>query len=258
MALNSKKIISQIAHLGINEKLVSEWFQEYFKLKEDFVKKDWINSIAHCGLFAEYTIGILKEMYDKKPIDPNKIYFDTFFKECIDRKKPNPEDEILLSAVPYAAKTMYTIRNKKKGAHVKAIDPDYVDSMITTSLSDYILAQFVLLKCQGTQNEIKEFIYSVVEKQVPLIEEFDDGTIKIYGEISMPDKILIALYQKGKRMTKNEIIKILQAEYRQSISTPLDRLATKDLVHKNNQGFKITKLGEKRVEEIIKKSLKQK
>lgn len=258
MALNSKNIISQIVKIGINKKLVSEWFQEYFSLKENFVKKDWKNSIGDCGRFAEYTVGILKEMYGGKPINPNKIHFEPFFQDCIGYQKPKPEDEILLSAVPYAAKTMYTIRNKKKGAHVKAIDPDYVDSMITTSLADYILAQFVLLKCKGKQDEIKEFIHSVVEKQVPLIEEFEDGTIKIYGNITMPDKILITLYQKGGRTPVKEIIKILQAKYSQSITTPLDRLETKNLVHKNNQGIKITNLGEKRVEEIIKKRLKQK
>lgn len=255
MALNSKKIISQLSKLGINKKLVTNWLEEYKKIKNEFLKRNWSNSIAASGLFAEYTVAILKELYEKNPVNQNKIHFNDFFKDCIQQVKPNPEDEILLLAVPYAAKTIYTIRNKKKGSHAKPIDPDYVDSLAASNIADYILSQFVLLKCKGTQNELRELIQNIIEKKVPLIEEFEDGTIIIHEELGMADQILIVLYQKGKRLTEKNLVEILQAEYPQKIHTPLKRLTGKNLVHENTNGFIITKAGEEKVEKIVQKNL---
>jgi len=257
MALNSKKIISQLTKLGISKKLVTDWLEEYKKIKIEFLKKKWTNSIAASGLFAEYTVAMLKELYKQTPVNQNQIHFDSFCTDCIQMPKPNPEDEILLLAVPYAAKTIYTIRNKKKGSHVKAINPDYVDSLAASNIADYILSQFVLLKCKGTSSEVKELIHNIVQKKVSLVEEFEDGTIKIYGGMKAPDKILLTLYQKGKRLTRKKLMEILQIKYQQLADTSLRSLEKRDLVHGNTEGFAITSLGEDRVEQIVQKSLKK-
>lgn len=255
MTFDSKKIILQLSKLGINKNLISAWLTEYKKLKNEFLKRQWQNCISNCGLFSEYTVAILKELYDKSPININQIHFDSFYQDCITKPKPNPEDEILLLAVPNAAKTIYTIRNKKKGAHAKAIDPDYVDSLIVTSLSDYILSQFVLLKCQGTQNEIRELIQNIIDKKVPLVEEFEDGTIIIHTKLGNPDQILLALYVKGRRLNKDELIETLQIGYSQLADSSLKSLKKRKLIHENNEGYVITQAGEERVEKIIQKNL---
>ncbi|WP_232203031.1 hypothetical protein [Nitrosopumilus sp. SJ] len=193
----------------------------------------------------------MKELYEQSPINQNNIHFDNFYKDCIQKSKPNPEDEILLLAVPHAAKTIYTIRNKKKGAHVKAIDPDYVDSLFVTSLSDYILSQFVLLKCKGTQNDVANLIQNIIEKKIPLVEEFEDGTIIIHRKLKNPDQILITLYVKGKRMTKNELISTLQMSYEQLATSALRSLKQKNFVHESDSGYVITRSGIDKVEKIV-------
>lgn len=255
MTLNSTTVISQLTKLGISNNIVSGWFEEYKKLKNELLKQKWADCIQHSGLFSEYTVAMLKELYGNSKININKIHFDSFYDDCIKKTKPNPIDEILLLAVPHAAKTVYTIRNKKKGAHVKAINPDYVDSIIVSSLCDYIVSQFILLKCKGTEQEVHDLIQNIIEKKIPLIEEFEDGTIIIHEDLKNPDKILLALYKKGNRLTQEELIKILQISYSGLAASALSSLTKRSLVHKNSDGFKITTSGEKRVEEIVANNL---
>lgn len=255
MPLDSTKIISQLEKVGISKNLTSEWLNEYKNLKNEHLKQKWQNCISNCGLFSEYTVAMLKELYEKSPININEIHFDSFYQDCIQKPKPNPEDEILLLVVPNAAKTIYTIRNKKKGAHVKTIDPDYIDSLIVSSLSDYILSQFVLLKCNGTQKEIRELIQNIVDKKVPLVEEFEDGTIIIHEKLKNPDQVLLTLYVKGQRLSTDKLIEFLQIEYRQLANSSLQSLKTRNLIHGNDDGYTITKSGEKRIEKIIQKNL---
>ena len=129
--------------------------------------------------------------------------------------------------------------------------------MIVSSLCDYIVSQFVLLKCKGTTQEVHDLIQNIIEKKIPLIEEFEDGTIIIHEDLKNPDKILLALYKEGKRLTKSELIKILQLDYSQLATSALYTLIKKSLVHENLDGFKITTSGERRVETIVKKNLRK-
>lgn len=232
--------------------LTKKWFDEYRSIKKDFLKEDWPNCIIHCGLFSELTMAVLKVIYDKKSVDLNKIQFDNWYNDFISRPKPNAKDEILLLALPYAAKTVYTLRNKKKGAHIKAIDPDFIDCLMTISLCDYILAQVILLKCNINQKELKKFISTIVGKKVPLIEEFDDGSLVIHlKNASFPDELLLGLYKINERISKQELRKKIKVEYPQKLDSSLRSLEKRKLIHINESGFQITSEGIRKIENLL-------
>src|SRR5947209_2391054 len=134
------KIITQLETV-FDKNVLTKLLDEYREIKKEFLKEAWSSCISHCALFAELTVTALKILYDKNPINLNQIHFDNLYQDLTSKQKPNPEDEILLLAVPNAAKTVYTIRNKKKIAHVKFIDPDFLDAIVASSICDWILSQ---------------------------------------------------------------------------------------------------------------------
>ena len=65
MVLDSTEVIKQLTKLGISKNIVSGWFDEYKKLKNELLKENWVDCIQHSGLFSEYTVAMLKELYEK-------------------------------------------------------------------------------------------------------------------------------------------------------------------------------------------------
>jgi len=249
--MTKSKIIKQL-EIVFDKNAITKLLDEYKEIKKEFLAENWPSCISHCALFAELTAAILKILYDNNPINLNQIHFDNLYQDLTTRQKPKPEDEILLLAVPNAAKTVYTIRSKKKIAHIKFIDPDFLDATVTSSICDWILSQFVLLKCGSNSQEASKFIHSLVERKVPLMEEFEDGSILILKhDIAFHYEVLLILYKKNKRITKDDLSKIVEVKYAQKLNTAIAYLKDKKFVHVNDEGIMITKLGIEKVEEII-------
>lgn len=252
--MKSNKIINQLS-TSIDKSLVTEILAEYTTIKKKQLIGDWTDCLVHCGKFAELTMAIVKMIYDKN-VNVNRIQFEIFYKDFMNRPKATPEDEILLLAVPNAAKAMYTIRNKKKVAHIKTINPDFIDSTISSVICDWILAQFVLIKCESNPTEVAKFIDSLIERTIPLIEEFEDGSLLILKkDVSFKNQLLLTLYRLNRRATNKEITNKINVEYPQKLTTTLSNLEKDLLIHKNDHGVKITTLGIKAAENTIKMRL---
>lgn len=246
----TSNIINQLSL--IDKKIACDLLDEYRTVKKESLIGDWPNCLVHSGRFAELTLAFIKIIYDRTQININQIHFDTLYNELTNKPKPNPEDEILLLAVPHAAKTIYTIRNKKKVAHIKAIDPDFLDGTVSSEICDWILSQFVLLKCNSNPKEVSEFIHSLIDRRIPLIEEFEDGSLLVLNEkATFRGEFLLALNKVNKRVTKEEIKQLIKVEYQQKLNTTINDLEKKRFIHVNNDGIIITRLGIQEAEKII-------
>ena len=234
--------------------MINDIFSEYQILKKEQLLENWSNCLLHCGQFSELTIALIQSIYDNQKINKNQIKFNEIFSDLTSRKKPKSEDEILLLAVPNALKTIYTIRNKKRGAHVKEINPDYLDSIVSTTIVDWVMAQMLLLKGKATTKEISSYIKSIISKKIPLIEEFEDGTIMILNKkIRFRDTILLTIYHQDERLSYDELIKILNIKKRKTLTDAMKDLRKNLLVHQNSDGVKLSTTGLKKIEMIIEK-----
>ena len=250
--MKSNQIINQLL-TSINKSLVTDLLDEYATVKKKQVIGEWDDCLVHCGKFAELTLAIVKIIYGEK-IDKNTIYFDALYRELTTKPKCSADDDILLLAIPNAAKTIYTIRNKKKAAHIKAINPDFIDGTISSAICNWILSQFVLIKCKSNPKEVAKFIDSLIERTIPLIEEFEDDSLLVLNKnINFKDKLLLVLNYLNKRTTNDEIKHKINVKYPKKLTTALSNLENNLLIHKNSSGVQITKLGIQAAEEIIKK-----
>ena len=132
------------------------------------------------------------------------------------------------------------------------MDPDFIDSVYCVTACDWMLSELAFLLLKADEREVYELINSVLKKKIPLIEEFEDGTIVFLKEgLSWADEILLALYHYyPQRLKRQELEKILKTSS-SIIYTYLQRLEDKRLIHRTDEGSKLTQLGIKYVEENL-------
>lgn len=205
LQMSEETIINQLSKT-VNKDVLRELLKEYDLAKRAHYVEDWEKSILHASKFSEICLAVVKNIIDKETIDINSIHFDRLFSDLNGRKKTTAHDDILMLAIPKTATSVYCIRNKKRVAHVKSINPDLLDSTYCISACDWILAQFLMLFVTDNPNEANSLIHSLIEKQVPFVEQFEDGSLFVLKEnLSFKEQLLIALYKLGRRVMKKEL-----------------------------------------------------
>ena len=248
--MNPNKIFCQ-RETSIGKHLIKDLLEEYNLAKKKQIMEDWSDSLVHYGKFVELSMAVIKQIYDGN-VDRNKINFEKFYKDFTERTKNTPQEEMFLLVVPNVAKATYTIRNKEDVAHTKEIDPRPIDCMVSSTISDWILSQFVRFYCRLDVKTTAEFIHSIMERSIPLIERFeDDSMMVLVKEIGFKDELLVLLYYKDERVAKDNLPLVIP--YRQLLTITLANLTKNRLIHKNDHGIKITQLGKKEAIKIISK-----
>jgi len=247
-----EKFAEEMVNLGINEKIVNRLIEEYKEIKKAQFLNDHEKVISHAAKFSEIILALIESKVSGQSVNLDKIRFGNLFEKIRGYPKSNAEDEILTLAIPEVAKSVYTLRNKKDVAHVKTVDPDFIDSIYCVTACDWMLSELALLFLKMDEKASYELIYSVLEKKIPLIEEFEDGTIVILKKgLSRSDEILLALYHYyPKRISSLDLIKILKMSPN-TIYVSLKRLERQKLIHKAKNGSKLTLLGVKYIEENL-------
>jgi hypothetical protein len=103
-------------------------------------------------------------------------------------------------------------------------------------------------------NEAKELIDSFVKKKVPLVEEFEGQSIVILKkDVSLYNEILLTMYHFYPQRLSNAFLnKQLKST---NIYGTLQRLEGERLIHRNDDGSKLTQLGIEYVEnDLIKQA----
>ncbi len=186
-------------------------------------------------------------------MDIDNIYFNKLLDEIVKYPKPSAEDVILTLAIPRVAESIYTIRSKKVVAHVKTIDPSFIDSSYCGSACDWMLSELAMLFYTSNPKEASELINSLLEKRIPLIEEFENGGIVILKkDLLVKDEFLIYLYYTyPNRITNGDLINAVRYHNPTYAEKILIKLEGEKLIHRNINGNKPTKLGLKYVEDKI-------
>lgn len=238
--------------LGIDEGITYRLIEEYKEVKKSAFFNDYEEVIKHAGKFSEAILALIENKISGKNVNLDKVNFDELYKKIVNYPKSDAKDEVLTLAMPRVARSVYTLRSKKDVVHIKTVDPDFIDSVYCVTACDWMLSELAFLLLKANEKEVYEMVNSVLKKKIPLIEEFEDGTIVILKtNLSRSDEILLALYHNYPRRASNlDLASILKIP-RQIIYTYLQRLEEQRLIHRTESGSKLTQLGIKYVEENL-------
>jgi hypothetical protein len=241
------KFASELISKGIDKEVVDRLIYEYGILKQEHLLGDNEKVVLHAAKFSDMAMALIKNKETGLRVDINDLHFDDLYKELLNYPKPTPEQAILTLAIPRVAISIQTLRNKKNVAHIKTIDPCVLDSYYCVSSCDWILSELAMLLYTSDPNEAKELIDSFVKKKMPLVEEFEEQSIVILKkDVPLFEKILLIGYHFYPRRLSNAFLnKQLKST---NVYGALQKLDDNKLIHRNNEGNKLTELGIEYVE----------
>ena len=248
-----EKFAAELVSKGIAKSIVDKLLEEYGIVKQEHLIGDDEKVVLHAAKFSDMAMALVKNKETGLLVDINDIHFDDLYREIVNYSKGTPEQVILTLAIPRVAVSIQTLRNKKNVAHIKTINPSFLDSYYCVSSCDWILSELAMLLYTTAPNEAKELIDSFVRKKVPLVEEFEEQSIVILKkDLSLFDKILLTMYHfYPKRLSNAFLNKQLKST---NLYGTLQKLDDEKLVHRNDKGSKLTQLG---IEYVENKLVKQ-
>ena len=138
--------------------------------------------------------------------------------------------------IPRILKTIYDIRSKRGVTHISEINPNLMDATFVVSACDWILAEFIRLYYTDDPDNAQKIINTIVERKVPIIEEFEGDLKVLKPELSVADKILLTLYKKyPEYVSTSDLKEWIKTKSPTHITTVLRQLDHEAKIHRKNK-----------------------
>jgi len=154
--------------------------------------------------------------------------------------------------IPRSLRLVYDIRNKRDAAHLAdGIDPNLQDASLVVGILDWVLAEFIRLYHAVSANDATKIVAGIVKRVAPVVQDFD-GFLKILNpKMGVSDHCIVLLYQRGEEGATFEELKswvrpVMRANLQRTLNNLVDN---KDFAHATGGRYRITRLGERYVEE---------
>lgn len=242
-----KQIQSNLSAV-IPKSLVDDLLEDYQDIKRYHLLNEHENAINKSGKFVQTVFQILEYLRTGKVvIKPNH---NDVLKHL---ENATQLHETIRMTIPRSAKAIYDIRSKRGSAHKSDyISPNNIDCEYVVSTCDWILAEFLRMYHKDDINEITRIVNSLVEKNLPIIEEFGDDVLVLL-DMSKKDQCLVILYHFHPKMIGTANLSKWTNSSPQLTYENLKKSIRDKWVYKKGNECTLTKLGIKKVEEIISK-----
>jgi len=188
--------IREILSSQIDPGLVDNLIRLYRELKQKFFLSQYESCELKCAKFAEVVMRILEYIVKKNytPFGKN-VSLDNLTRQLEQSPKDKFSDSIRIH-IPRILRATYDIRSRRGVAHVGEVNPNLMDATFVVSACDWIMAEFIRLYYTADSNEAQRVINSIVERKVPVVEEFGEDLKVLNPDLTVADKILLIFYKK--------------------------------------------------------------
>jgi hypothetical protein len=235
------------------QELVDSILDSYTQLAENFMRSKIRPSEVEGGRFCEATIRMLqyKTTGTYTPMGTS-LNLDTEINVLRNLPATSFDDSIRLH-IPRTIRVIYDIRSKRDSAHLGNINPNLMDGTLVLNCCKWILAELFRMESQISVDEAQQIINNLVEKEVPIIQNFGSFEVILNTQLTSRSRILVLLYNRGEKgATRAELSSRLPPKMRNQLGTQLSRLQhDKSFIHRDKNRIYITRSGEKFVEDNI-------
>ena len=233
--------------------LVERLIAIYRGIKNNF----WLGKDEECiekvGKFVEVVTRVLEHIATNSftPFE-NELKISETLKQFENLSKKDFPESIRIM-IPRILYTLYTFRSKRGGAHIKEVNPNHIDAAYVVSACDWVVAELIRLYYTDEEKEIEKIINSIVDRRVPILQEFGEDLKILDPSLSVPDKILIILYHRHPNsVSTDELKKWIKTKSSTHINTALKRLDDNGFVFRKDKENTLTRKGVAYVEEKFK------
>jgi len=244
------KIISELS-TKLPKELVVDLIESYETVLIEFRKGLWEETLWKAGKFAENVFRILEYLSTSCIVD--EIENSKEIKEKLEKIPKDKLPESVRILIPRITSSMiYDPRSKRGAVHVKPINPDYIDAVLTVSACDWIISEFLRLYHTSDTQEIIEIINSLVRRKIPFIEKHEEETF-ITIDLGCANEILLLLLNSQNGLNRKEISNTIQAHYTQGrITQCLKWLISKRFIlKKSDDKYIISGPGENEISKVL-------
>jgi len=243
------------------QELVGSLFGSYKEVVENFNLGKLRPSEVESGRFCEAAIRMLqyKTAGAYTPIGTRIANLDTEISTLANLPKADFSESVRLH-IPRTIRVIYDVRSKRDSVHLGNIDPNLMDATLVLNCCKWILAELFRLELKIPANEAQKTIDYLIEKKIPIIQDFDGFLVTLNPSLSARDRILVLLYYRSKEgATREELSLWLPPKMKKQLTTNLHRLQhNRNFIHRANNQIYITRAGEQFVEDNISPHLFQK
>jgi hypothetical protein len=148
--------------------------------------------------------------------------------------------------IPRTLRVIYDIRNNRDAAHLAdGIDPNLQDSTLVSSMTDWVLAEFVRLARGVSPDKAFAIVKAITIRRIPAVEQFGDFLKTLRPSLGPSDRILLLLYHcADSGATAGELSGWLKPKQRTNLNRTLTQLQhDKDYVVFTNGKYRLTRRG---------------
>jgi hypothetical protein len=232
--------------------LVRALLDAYAELKDNFNFERFRPSELEGGRFAEAAIRIVQHLatgsHDLlgKPLSP----FDKIVGALEKVPSANAHDSLRIH-IPRALWTVYGVRNRRDVGHIGGdVNPNRADAYFVVALCDWVLAELIRLTFNCSLVEAQGMVDNLVERKIPIIQEFGGFPKILRSDMGIPDRILALTYRTGANgLAIDDLQKWLKPTKPGPIRVAVLRLDRKAFLHRDGNRCFITLSGIRYVEE---------
>jgi len=245
-------IISEFSK-SFDKQLACELLDDYQQLKEAELQNKYDYAGQAAGKYFETVMKILLNVKKGLPPDPKGINFETAFNLITSEPKLTIEDEILCMIIPYALRSGYTLRNKKRISHARGINPSFMDSRYLSLSADWIMAELLRLYHSKDDKEIEQLISRLVARRIPLMQEIKGEKILLHKDMPASVSLLLSLYSNNGSISSEETKSILSKYYKlPNVHMAIKNCITERKIHKDKENvLHLTELGYQHLEQKL-------
>lgn len=218
--------------------LAREIVSDFMKVRQDFATRTLER--ASPGKFVETFVQCLQHIatgaFDAKPD------VDRYLDKVVENQTTLPEGLRVCAA--RAARTMYTLRNKRNIAHKNEVDPNVPDLALLERTASWIMTELVR-SAQGVSMEEAATLVEFLQVPVSALVEEISGVHLVHADVSLRGEILILLHHHYPEFVAVADMRASMANRgSSSIAARLAEMKSEKLIFGDGKnGYRLTKPG---------------
>ncbi len=248
----TNEIKRQLVEAGLDETSVEGMLSHYKEMRFYLGNGKYQEAILHVGKFCENSgnviLGILEQPLEKSPTLGSIL-------TTIESQNNQKIDAMIRLTIPRFLRAAYEMRSRRNGVHTNLELPvNHGDANIAVQMCSWILAELVrVYGAPKNLTESRKLIESLAQPLSPFVDEYDGRKLIMSNQLKVTQEILIHLNNSpGGELEIEDLVKWIPNATSNHIKTCLRQMMTKRTVHYTGDKAKITPLGSKAIEEVIK------
>jgi hypothetical protein len=250
-----RRKVEQALSAAIDAQLVRGLLDAYFELKEHYYLGRHRPSELEGGRFCEVAIRCVQQLGNGTftPLSKKLRRFDDEVK-AMENAGGGQAHESIRIHISRSLLAIYGVRNRRDVGHVGGdVNANLADATLVMTVCDWVLAELIRLTYGCPLGEAQALVDGLVERKIPLVQDFDGFPKVLDPKLSVGDKIMVVLYAKGTEGAMSREIKAwLRPVTARNVASALSRLEhARAYLHRADGRYRITRTGTLYVEERL-------